>query len=229
MKHYAVADLHGRYDLFLKIKELLQEDDILIVLGDCGDRGPDGWKLIKTVYEDPQCVYLKGNHEDMLVNAMHGDTWLTYINGGANTLDGWLCEGEDPEWTLRLDTLWDCYVYINENFQEVILCHSGFTPFDAKKSIFDLNIDMLWDRDHFFDTWPSEDRFKNTIIVHGHTPIELMTEYLPVYPQRNKALWYCDGHKVNIDNGAVWNNVAIVLDLDTFEEITVSTLLDEVE
>ena len=73
MATYAISDLHGRMDLFRQVKEFLQPEDVVYVLGDCGDRGPAGWELIKTVYEDPQFIYLMGNHEDMLVNAMYGD------------------------------------------------------------------------------------------------------------------------------------------------------------
>ena len=70
MATYAISDLHGRMDLFRQVKEFLQPEDVVYVLGDCGDRGPAGWELIKTVYEDPQFIYLMGNHEDMLVDAM---------------------------------------------------------------------------------------------------------------------------------------------------------------
>ena len=55
---FAVSDLHGRYDLWEQIKEFLQEDDTLYVVGDCADRGKDGWKILQEVYADPRCIYL---------------------------------------------------------------------------------------------------------------------------------------------------------------------------
>ena len=40
MATYAISDLHGRMDLFRQVKEFLQPEDVVYVLGDCGDRGP---------------------------------------------------------------------------------------------------------------------------------------------------------------------------------------------
>ena len=64
MSNYVVTDLHGRYDLWEKIINKLQPEDTLYCLGDCADRGPDGWKIIAEAFANPQVVYLKGNHED---------------------------------------------------------------------------------------------------------------------------------------------------------------------
>ena len=58
MSIYATTDLHGRKDLYLKIKEILQPDDKVFFLGDANDRGWDGWELIKLIYNDPQFIYL---------------------------------------------------------------------------------------------------------------------------------------------------------------------------
>ena len=71
-KTFAVADLHGQYNLWHQIIESLDETDILYVLGDCGDRGPDGWKIIKEALADPRVVYIRGNHDQMLL-----DSWKT--------------------------------------------------------------------------------------------------------------------------------------------------------
>ena len=54
MVRYAIADLHGRLDLFNKVKEQINDDDVLYVLGDCNDRGPYPWLTLKTVIDDPQ-------------------------------------------------------------------------------------------------------------------------------------------------------------------------------
>ena len=66
MARYAVSDLHGHLEIYKQIKAMLKPGDIVYCLGDCGDRGPRPWETIKAVYEDPQFIYLKGNHEDML-------------------------------------------------------------------------------------------------------------------------------------------------------------------
>ena len=62
---FACSDLHGQLDLWKQIKSFLNPEDTVYFLGDAGDRGPDGWELIKAIANDSQVVYLKGNHEDM--------------------------------------------------------------------------------------------------------------------------------------------------------------------
>ena len=32
------------------------------------------------------------------------------------------------------------------------------------------------------------------------------------------AFWYADNHKINLDTGACWTGIAVMLDLDTFDE-----------
>ena len=42
---------------------------IIIFGGDACDRGPDGYKIIKELLNNPKVIYLKGNHEDIFVCA----------------------------------------------------------------------------------------------------------------------------------------------------------------
>lgn len=96
MSVYAVSDLHGMYELYQKISDFLKPEDKVYCLGDCGDRGPRSWETIKAVASDPRFIYIKGNHEDMLVKAMKdyikyetyggGHFDLLCWNGGASTL-----------------------------------------------------------------------------------------------------------------------------------------------
>ena len=95
---YAVSDLHGMYELYEKICAKLKPEDEVIFLGDAGDRGPDGWKLIRAILDNPQWIYLLGNHEDMLINAIDEtqafdgrldqgyDYLLSVHNGGQQTI-----------------------------------------------------------------------------------------------------------------------------------------------
>lgn len=129
MSVYACADLHGRYDLFQKIKDFIKPDDIVYMLGDCADRGSDGWDIIKEVYENPQFIYLKGNHEDMLVSAMLGDKSLCFYNHGKKTYKDWRYrDGMDMKWVSKLKKLPTTAEYINAKGQKIIMSHAGFTP-----------------------------------------------------------------------------------------------------
>ena len=73
MAIYACSDLHGRLDLLKQIQDFLQLDDTIYFLGDAGDRGPNPWETIKAVAQDKRFIYLKGNHEDMLVKTMEDE------------------------------------------------------------------------------------------------------------------------------------------------------------
>ena len=77
---FACSDLHGMLPFFEQICEMLESDDIVYFLGDAGDRGPEPWETIKRIAEHPQFIYLKGNHEDMLVRALTESKYsLQYI------------------------------------------------------------------------------------------------------------------------------------------------------
>jgi serine/threonine protein phosphatase 1 len=73
MKYYAIADLHGRYDLLLeainKIYDHAGKDEYkIITLGDYIDRGPQSKEVIEHLMgRTGDTICLKGNHEDMAV------------------------------------------------------------------------------------------------------------------------------------------------------------------
>ena len=148
MAVYALSDLHGYLDLYKQIKEFLKPEDKVYFLGDATDRGPQPWELAKTIYNDPQFIYLKGNHEDMLVKAAlhyYGDEWdsednyYTLItNGGKET---WKEMSDDPEgmdYIQKFKLLPKEEVYYNKDGKEIHLCHAGFTPGRRE--------DLLWNR-----------------------------------------------------------------------------------
>lgn len=225
MKTYAVADLHGCYNLYEKIKEYIQPEDMVYFLGDAIDRGPDSWKLMKTILGDPQFDYLMGNHEDMFVDLLKayekrkskkfpGDIEqcssyrLVSYNGGADTVKSWVEEGEDFKWKELLGQLPLRRYYTNKKGQQIALCHAGFTPGDE-------NEDLLWDRDHFYADW-DEKNYPNVYVVHGHTP----WYYLDRKSEENPhMITYANGHKMDIDCGSFFTGTTCLLDLDTFEPI----------
>lgn len=87
---YVVSDLHGHYDLFLKLlKEIeLTSDDVLYILGDVIDRGEDSIKLLRYIRNQPNITMLLGNHEDMMYRATmnNEDESMWLYSGGKETL-----------------------------------------------------------------------------------------------------------------------------------------------
>lgn len=108
--NYVIPDIHGQYDclshLLKKILPLRKSEGILdhiVFLGDYIDRHVDSHKVIdlliqvKEEYPD-QAVFLKGNHEHMLLQSLGyepclfvQDTWDMWLfNGGRDTILGYL-------------------------------------------------------------------------------------------------------------------------------------------
>ena len=61
---YALADIHGEYDMFLEIldKIKLKETDTLYILGDIFDRGSHPVRVMLKLMEMPNAVCIVGNH-----------------------------------------------------------------------------------------------------------------------------------------------------------------------
>ena len=237
-KVYACSDLHGMLELYKQIKEFLQPEDKVYMLGDMGDRGTDCWETVKAIMNDPQFEVIKGNHEDMLIKAIEHylqafepDPDLLFYstpgslliqNGGMNTMKGWINEPNKVKWFNDLRKLPTHLEYTNKDGKVILMTHAGFTPYGDNG--YPADEELIWDRSHYLYNWPP-DASENIIILHGHTPIEYIVDdqhrfikgpyELPKYPL---AYWYADGHKCCIDNGAFFTNCTVLLDLDTFEE-----------
>lgn len=231
MSVYACGDLHGHLEIYHKIKAMLKPEDKVFCIGDCGDRGPDSWATIKAVYEDPQFIYLKGNHEDMLVKACEdylndGGIWdyysysLSCYNGGRETLEGWERDPDRLTWLRRLKDLptWDTYDSGDKTF---VLSHAGFTPWLTVEGNCFIPPDrmLLWDREHFYEDW-NPDEMDDVIIVHGHTPIHHLASDLRM-DWSSGAFWYDGRHKVCIDSGGFFSGEWVLLNLDTLEDIVI--------
>ena len=62
---YAMSDLHGCYDKYIKMLEKINfnDNDMLYILGDIVDRGPDCIKIFLDIYNRKNVVALRGNHD----------------------------------------------------------------------------------------------------------------------------------------------------------------------
>ena len=62
-KTYAVSDIHGMKPLWDQIMKYLDPNDTLYCLGDCADRGNDGWEIIKDAIADKRVINPRWYHE----------------------------------------------------------------------------------------------------------------------------------------------------------------------
>lgn len=222
-KTYCFTDIHGNYNLWRQIHDYCDATDTIYFLGDAADRGEDGLQIIQELLRDKRVIYLKGNHEDIFVDVgaelAEGIGWSASLwrqNGGKPTIDSFKKLSYDSQiyYIKRLASLPEKAEYINKNGQRIILSHAGFTPGNAGP------LDLLWDRKHIYDTWPVEDEYKNTYIVHGHTPTLSFFRCQDI-------VYYCDGHKIDLDVATIATNKIVLFDLDTlqiakiFEDTTV--------
>ena len=219
MANYAVSDLHGNYKIWAEIRAWLKPQDTLYILGDCADRGLDGWKIIKEALEMPNVVYIKGNHEELLRKAMleyysecpeaYPHYTLLIHNGGYETYAAWVDEGANIEYASVLRDLPTQATYYNKDDIEIIMTHAGYTPPNEPTD----ESELLWNRNHFSDSWNYK---ANALIVHGHTPITHIPEAKDW--KEKGAYWYCGNHKVCLDTSCWRSNYCVVLELDNFDE-----------
>lgn len=240
-KRYAVADFHGQSSLYFQIKEYINGNDIVYALGDFGDRGPEPWTTIQLALDDPQFIYLMGNHDLILVEAMEeymriiaregayhvwdyayctqGKMNLAYLNGGLSTLEQWsnLKEEERMKYYTQLKLLpLEVRLAALDGRHFIYLNHSGYTPGCVEPS----NVaDFVWNRNHWYDSWSRKD---GALLIHGHTPVQVLKKSLraDTFDDSKGYLRYCDGHKICIDIGAHVSKETILLDIDTLEAKT---------
>lgn len=222
-KIYACSDLHGNYNLWQQISKYCDETDKIFYLGDAIDRGPNGLKIMLDLLSDTRVLYLKGNHEDMMVAAMHqymGDSnwfddamYLWMSNGGKTTYDDLMNFNLDIQLSLlkKIQKLPYTILYKNKNNQRICLCHSGC---DYENFTDGCKKDYIWNREHIYNDWFGPE---DIILVHGHTPVSYI---LQMEKNEKPVIYkYCNKHKIDIDMGTILTNRTVLLDLDTLEPI----------
>ncbi len=205
---FAVGDIHGCNDEtvilldHLKGAQKLTQDDLVIFIGDYVDRGPQSKEVIDTLLrfrdEFPRSIFLRGNHEDMMLSFLgeEGREGKAYLyNGGADTLLSYGVPKEGspeevrsnfvkalpPEHAGFLQRL-ENYVLIGD----YCFVHAGLNPLrDIRAQI---EADLFWIREEFI----SNIHFFKKTIVFGHTPYEDVMFHLP--------------YKIGIDTGLVYGN-----------------------
>jgi serine/threonine protein phosphatase 1 len=170
-RRFVIPDIHG-CDLTLRalVEEVitLVKEDILYLLGDYIDRGPRSREVLDYIMklgnEGYRVLPLRGNHEDMFLNACadRGQyrTWI--LNGGYAALDSFGVEDacEVPLPYRRFCNELPCY-HLLEDF---LLVHAGFN-FEAEDPYADTEA-MLWDRTRSVN----REVLAGRTMISGHTP-----------------------------------------------------------
>lgn len=217
MKTFAFTDIHGGYDELMALYRQLPlqpERDRVVFLGDYIDRGPASKQVIEQLMvwqqQYPHWVFLLGNHEDMMLDAVrddgrrydayfnHTDVW--FAAGGAATYRSYLPatapDDNAPQARAReiipeAHLAWcasrpryfedDRYIYVHGGIKP------GRTPAETDP------FDLIWLRDEFLSStydWGKK-------VIHGHTPTRSLEP--EVYANRiciDTALCYATSNKL---------------------------------
>lgn len=210
---FCCSDLHGQGWAWDAIKDRLAPSDYLYFLGNAIDRGPDGVRIMQEILNRPNTTYIRGNHEQMMLDGMFGSydamSLWTY-NGGWTTQKVLANMSEEGTKNLlqEVNALPFYVEYINPDGIKIIMTHSGYT--------FDMSdwYQMIWNRTHYYTEGIIP---VNTLIVHGHTPTPYLCRAIEEVIPEGLA-WYDNGHKIDVDLGVHFTKKTCLLNLDTLEE-----------
>ncbi len=190
---YAIGDIHGCADLLEILMDKITKNDQhlepiefkkLVFLGDYIDRGPASQKVIDILLydlpKDYETIFLKGNHELMMIEALEdcraADYWLR--NGGLETISSYRSAHSSTNGQASSEELMHLFkaklpkehlaflktLQLSFQLGDYFFVHAGVNP---ERSLDEqVEQDMLWIRDRFLF---SEKDF-GKVIIHGHTP-----------------------------------------------------------
>lgn len=143
---YAIADLHGRFDLLCRAIDLIEADageagGTFIILGDFVDRGPHSRHIIDLLMAGPrrpdwQWIILQGNHEAMMLECLGNPGILRWWigNGGGQTLQSYGYQSGGDLHPLKIPAehlAWLAALPISHEDAHRIYVHAG-VPFDQQ-------------------------------------------------------------------------------------------------
>ena len=169
---YCISDIHGDLEKFERILKLIRfsEDDVLYIIGDAIDRGPNGVDVLRKIMSTKNMVMILGNHERMLLDTLDlrcitGAKRLWMLNGGEPTMQelvNFCTANERAEILNFLRDLPD-HLGIEVNGQAFHLVH-GFPSVNNPKA-------RVWGRPRY----SGQDVFENKTVIVGHTPTCFLT------------------------------------------------------
>lgn len=195
-KFIAVGDIHGCLKSMEAILNKLEPyyDRTFVFVGDYIDRGPASRQVVDYLLdfqEEVDCIFLRGNHEQMLLDAFKREELsLWMMNGGRSTLKSYGSSNDTIELPEGHQEFYESTKYYYDT-EDYFFVHAGVSPgktiaqcLEDEKSIHD----FLWERSHLnaFETpWEKT-------VVFGHTP-------RPRPIQKN--------HMIGIDTGCVYDRL----------------------
>ena len=211
LSYYAIGDVHGELDKLRLLYEYVADDaaragdDYTIVhLGDYIDRGPDSRGVVARIMrlqQEASCIALRGNHEQMLLDAIdstdRNDQAHWALNGGDAALSSYSrINGERGDWRDTIDVEHVRWIRslpytFCDDARRILFVHAGIDPWRYPECPDALKI---WTRSAKFfevDEWPERPELEGLLVVHGHTPTD---DFVPENYSR----------RINVDTGACY-------------------------
>ncbi|MBR2336310.1 MAG: metallophosphoesterase [Clostridia bacterium] len=227
---YAIANIHGDYDSFVKMLEKIKfsDDDVMFILGDIVDYGEKTAELLCdlsvrfNVYpiigeHDAKAYKLLMGFDEMLKNGTTPDEdyvtemteWMQ--DGGKETLDAFRSLDDDMKEGI-LDYLAEFVPYetVNCGGKDYVLVHAGIEDFSPDKEL------DAYDESAFIGESIDMDKkyFENAILVVGHIPTEQLEGAI-------EGKIFRKGNNIAIDCGNVFGGQLGCLRLDDGKEFYV--------
>lgn len=217
---YCIADVHGEYDLFCRLLDLIKFDDgdELFICGDIIDKGPQSVRLARLVFSLPNIRCTVGNHEfqffkfyDSLMQGCIDD-----YDEILEKLRAYFQDGHLLDWNI-VDALEALPYFIEE--KEFICVHAGI-PLDSNGKFFPLEKTekerLVYDR-NFKE--PSVLPTDEKCVFFGHTPTSYITGKTDIitYPRIQSPKSVGDYYKIHLDTGANLHKTLGCFCLDTLQ------------
>lgn len=228
--YYVMSDIHGEYDKYIAMLDKINfsDNDVLIVLGDVIDRGPEPVKVLKDMSMRPNVYPVIGNHELMaldilstlleeltednfdklITDEMMGKLDIWQRNGGGITLRKFMEIPKDERYAL-LEYIeeFEPYQIIDiDDKHTMLFVHAGLGNYYDGKSLMEYTLDELtFERPNLNQMYYDDSL---TVIV-GHTPTLVLSGMAEIYRS---------GNVMFIDCGATYGGRLACLCLDTMEE-----------
>lgn len=176
-RDFIVGDLHGMFDCLraaLTERDFNPATDRLISVGDLIDRGKDSLMCLGLL-QNPWCFAVRGNHEEMMLEAMSsGERKTWYENGGQ-----W-SDGLGPRTLKRLGAevrrLPHVITLETRSGARIGIAHAecpvdDWQDIKKAKNDPDLRESIVWGRRVVNERKPVATRNVD-LTIHGHTPLE---------------------------------------------------------
>ncbi len=227
--YYVMSDIHGEYDKFLKMLELIdfKNEDTLFIVGDSIDRGLKSVDLLMDLSNRFNVYPTLGNHELMALSILKRlyteinentlslldealiEEYMNWLNnGGQATLDGFKKISKEQALDL-IDYMSDFSLYetIDINGKTYVMVHAGINHFDENKALDEYSVD-----DFCFDLIDYNKQY------YSDPNIYIITGHYPTFATTNKAEIFIKNNHIAIDCGACYENGKLAcLCLDTYQ------------